>query len=249
MKLKIDHSKKKRIMTLAYAGGSAESFNFLKRYISPDTDLIPIEYPGRGARIFDNLNFSFESLVQEISNALNALSDKPTVILGHSFGAMVLFEVMQRVSLNPDSTHLVFSACRAPQNLPSQRVVEATRLQDQAFIEKLTEFGGFPEDLMSKEFMDYYLPIIRQDFTTAASYIYQGGHLDYPYTISYGKQDSHVSHQDLLQWQQVNSKDARYSPYDGGHFYFHDEANAKKLATELQHFLNSLTVTEMEITI
>ena len=180
-------------------------------------------YPGRGARFSEKLQESFEYLVSDMIVLLKKenLYLSRFFFLGHSFGSLVLFETMRelrRLGLPlPDAVYL--SGRKAP-SIPYTGKYWSSE-SDRNFTELLISKGGIPQELQqNKEFLDFFLPIIRSDFKLLEGYQYvKKDPFDIPFHIINGTEDHSISDADILDWQKETSITCQFKKMKGSHFY------------------------------
>ena len=86
------------LFLLHYAGGNVYSFNFIKPYLNGQFNFIPIELPGRGKRMREDLLFNKDLAVKDVLNQiLENLNSNPFLIYGHSMGASIGFSVINEL--------------------------------------------------------------------------------------------------------------------------------------------------------
>ena len=127
------------------AGGSASAYYKWRRAAPVWLQIEPIELPGRGSRISDELNPSLSSLVEEITQELVDRRPSSYSLYGHSFGGLLAFECarrLSRVSAQMPSALLV-SACAAPRIRERARFEKLT--DEKPIIEEMRRLGGTPD--------------------------------------------------------------------------------------------------------
>ncbi|MEJ2755738.1 MAG: KR domain-containing protein, partial [Gammaproteobacteria bacterium] len=86
-----------RLFCFPYAGGGSSIYNPWAKQLPASIELIPIHLPGRGAREAEPYSESLFEAAEHISQALIPLLDKPFVLFGHCMGAIMMYEVAQRL--------------------------------------------------------------------------------------------------------------------------------------------------------
>jgi medium-chain acyl-[acyl-carrier-protein] hydrolase len=212
-----------RVFCFPFAGGTASSF-FDWRKRSNGLEIDPIEYPGRGGRWKEKACATLEGLVQAIADDLRSRLGEPYAFLGHSFGALVAFELARLLNrLNTSMpVRLLVSGARAP-HLPLRENIH--ELPEPEFLARLTSFDGIPQEAMDNtELMSLLLPIVRHDFRLYEEYRYiQEARLPVAISSFGGLQDPKVPAGDLLAWSQHTSKSFRSRFYPGKHFFLFEQ--------------------------
>src|SRR5262245_2349708 len=85
-----------RMFCLPHAGGSAGMYRGWQNVLPPGMEVCPVQYPGRGARFLQPADASLINLANRIFEGLIPLVDRPFVLLGHSMGALLAFELARR---------------------------------------------------------------------------------------------------------------------------------------------------------
>ncbi len=214
-----------RLFCFPFAGGSAAAFFGWKDELSPALEVIPIEYPGRGSRWHEAPPTTVDTLIEAITDELRPRLDRPYALLGHSFGALVAFEVAKRFhqtgAIAP--VRLFVSAARAPHILPREPAIHA--LADSEFLAELVGYGGVPEEILNNpELLSLMLPIVRHDFRLFEQYQYPGDRpLPVPISAFGGLQDKKVLAPDVLAWSRHTTKSFRVQFFAGDHFFLNDQ--------------------------
>lgn len=152
-----------RVICFPHAGGSASYFRRLAKMLSADTEVLAVQYPGRGNRLREQPIESVPLLAEGIASALPA-SDKQDVLFGHSLGGHIAFEVAQRLPVRK----LVVSGIVAP----SKVVDLGYRLLNEAEgIERIAALGGLPPEILNDpSALSALFPVLRSDFTAGETY-------------------------------------------------------------------------------
>ncbi len=214
-----------RLFCFHYAGGGASAFRTWERSIPPEIELALIQLPGRENRAREKAFTHLISLVDELTDTLLPLFDKPFVFFGHSLGALISFELARQLrrQQGPAPLHLFVSGCRAPQRPIPASEVPIHFLPDDEFIQKLREYNGTPEAVLQHaELMDLLMPVLRADFALYETYVYQP---EEPLSCSIsafgGLQDPKVSREDVAAWREQTQGDFVLRMFPGDHFFLH----------------------------
>jgi medium-chain acyl-[acyl-carrier-protein] hydrolase len=216
-----------RVFCFAHAGGNPRTFLRWQPELADAATLVPVVPPGRGPRPQETGVADVEAYADGAASAIARVIDRPTILFGHSLGALVAFEVARRLRDLPLVTDVVASGCAAPAVLPSQRVRAAARLDGQAFAEAVAFFGGLPREVLDdEELRELVLPPLVADFRLVAGYRYRPGPpLNAALHLVNGADDPHVLAHTLEPW----SAEVRTAPHrlraGGGHFYFEQDAS------------------------
>ncbi len=213
-----------RIFCFPYAGGSPRAFLDWQAGLGEDAEILAICRPGREHRAAEPAP-TIEAFIEGATAAITAVAEadgRPFYLFGHSFGALVAFEVCRRLSGFAAPRHFVASGCSAPSLLPSQRVKEIAQLSGREFAEAIGFFGGLPAEVIAdEEVRDLLLPGLIADFHIAVGYRYQPGpRLGVPATLVVGRDDPHVKAAQIEPWSDEFTWPPDRHWVEGGHFYF-----------------------------
>ena len=218
-----------RLFCLPYAGGGASIFRTWPSALPADVELCPIQLPGREQRIGERAFDDLAALVEQLVDVLDPYLDRPCALFGHSMGALIAYEMVQKLRLQRGVTvaHLFVSGrgaphCRAPQSdihdLPTAAFVRAIR----------TRYDGIPDAVLhDRDLMALMLPLLRADFKLVESYRYQAARkLETPVTAIGGMADRNVHQVDLAAWEELTSGPFKHCMLSGGHFFLNEETRA-----------------------
>jgi surfactin synthase thioesterase subunit len=215
-----------RVVCLPHAGGSASYFPWLRKALPPEAELVCVQYPGRQERRHEAAVEDVPAMVSLIAEALAGLDEVPTVLYGHSLGALLAFELArwsQRQGIPP--LGLIVSGRRAPGVRPSSGQRD---LDDVALASRMRELGGVDAAVLDDpDLRELVLPVIRADHRLAESYRYRPGpRLSCPVTVLTGRSDPVVSAADAQAWQRHTSAEFCLHTVAGGHFFISDHRDA-----------------------
>ncbi len=78
---------KMNMICLPFAGGNVYSYQGYEKLAPASLNVIPLELPGRGARIREKLLKNLDEMVDDVfKQAKPYLNQKPYMIYGHSMG-------------------------------------------------------------------------------------------------------------------------------------------------------------------
>lgn len=221
LRLRPQTDPKLRLFLFPHAGGNGASFRSWAEHLPPGVDACALQLPGRGERLNERAMESMAALVDAVLVNIAPSLDRPYVLFGHSFGALLAFELAHRIDvegLRPP-LRLVVSGRRAPSTGVGGRVLH--RLPDDEFEARIRRFGGTPSVLLDDpELRALFLGVLRADFKVIETYEYpQRPPLDVPLSIFRGEDDEEAP-LDLVQpWQQEARAASSVRSFAGGHFF------------------------------
>lgn len=231
-----------RLIFFPHAGGGASTFYPWSRVLPAGISSYAVQLPGRETRIRDTLHWQMQSVVQALTNALPPFLDQPFIFWGHSMGALLAYEVAQKLQqVLKTPRRLIVSGCNAP-HIPYLDP-QIHQLPEAEFIAALQELNGTPSAvLQNAELRDLILPALRADFQIVETYTYQESQpLNCPITVLDGLEDDKTNEADLQEWQKHTSQLLEMFTFPGDHFFLYDrqpalvETVGNLLNHQLQH--------------
>jgi surfactin synthase thioesterase subunit len=212
--------KKSKLILIPYAGGNQYSYLGLKKILDTNIEMITLELPGHGKRIFEPL---LESVLEILEDLIKQIAPHLTgeyMIWGHSMGGMLGNLLIHELEKNglPLPKHCVITGCMSPKYHGFRG--KKGHLSDDEFVAELTQLGGMPKDVLeNKDLMDFVLPIIRADFRAIENYVYHNlsGHL-ISMTVIAGT-DENINDLQLFAWQEATKSSCELSRLKGDHFF------------------------------
>lgn len=208
-----------RLVCVPYAGGAASLFHAWSRALPAHVELRAVQLPARQDRHHEPAMTRVKLIVDFLSNALGALRPVPTAIFGHSFGAVVAFELAHRLAAEGKAPFcLIASACRAP-HLPRTRP-RLHELSDADFLAGMGRYFETPGRILDdRELMDLALPALRADFEALETYTANPQPLDVPIVVLRGRKDKSMPVDSALAWGEVATREFSLYDVDAGHFF------------------------------
>lgn len=226
-----------RLFCFSYAGGSAQVFHDWPNYLSDQIEVYAIQLPGRGSRLLEAPLVSMEELVQELYLALAAEIKVPFAFFGHSMGAQVAFDLLQRMRAEGTAlpSMLMVSGRRAPQLKHRKRKIYD--LPEDEFKRELDRLNGTPAEVLEQpELMELLSPALRADFQLIETWCYQPQPpINIPIAAFGGIEDVEVSFSDLDAWSQQTDSVFSVQMFRGDHFFLNSDK--EELLTRIQYLL------------
>jgi surfactin synthase thioesterase subunit len=209
-----------RVIFLPHSGAQASVFRPWLGALPPWLVGVPTEYPGRGTRFAEPPHTQLTHLLDELVEAVLSLADRPYALFGHSLGAIVGYELAQRLRDNGGGpVHLFVSGHRAPQL--DDAVADMRDLSDGELVARLTTLGGTPTELLAEpEMRTLVLKVLRADLALSASRLPQElPPLKCPITALGGDDDPMVPPETLPLWRRHSGSAFKMQILPGNHFF------------------------------
>jgi medium-chain acyl-[acyl-carrier-protein] hydrolase len=196
--------------------------------LAPDIEVCPVQLPGRENRMSEACLTRIGDVAERAVEALSPYFDVSFALFGHSLGAVIAYEVAQRLRANRGQPQrLIVSAHRAPQiPLPQD---PTWHLPDADFKRRLEELNGTPREVFEdEELLQLVLPLIRADFQLDETYTHRTDYepLDCPITVFGGAKDTEISDFHLQAWRDVTRRGFEGRLFDGDHFFINTHTAA-----------------------
>lgn len=198
------------------AGGGATGFAAWRRLLPDGLALHAHVAPGREERGGQAPLDSVDALLTDVLPEVLALPD-PLVLVGHSFGAFLAYELTRRLTLagRPPLRLVVLAALAPGATAPRPP-------GDDHEIELLWKrLGADPAGLGRPGFREWLFPVLRADFTAQATYRPPAGAArpTTPVTVMYGDEDPVVTAAEAARWRPLCAGPFEIVPVPGGHFF------------------------------
>lgn len=234
---------KMRLICFPYAGGSASVYSTWPENLPPEIEVCAIQPPGRLARINEPLPQSVDEMATAIISALKPYLDKPFATFGHCLGAIVMFEVVQRLASEQWIYPLQIFASGAPP--PKQYLLpNIVDRSDDEFLGLLRAIGLTEQDVLNdQDLMRALLPMVRSDFQVAANYKYTApAPLDIPIMTFAGDVDAFAPPLVVEGWRHETSAHFSKHNYSGGHYFLVPERDSilRIVALEMTYRLSAI---------
>lgn len=215
-----------RLLCFPHAGGRATAYAPWAELAGPDVELAAVELPGHGTRLRQPPIADPRALVRATTAALFPHLDRPFALFGHSFGALLAYEVaraLRRVG-GPAPVHLFVSGQCAP-HLAALAAPPPARTDDELLAE-LRRLGGTPATVLGDAaLLSVFLPALAADFAFTDRYAWiPGPPLGCALTAFVGDDDAEAG--DVAPWGEHTTGDFSVRRFPGGHFFLHSAADA-----------------------
>jgi pyochelin biosynthetic protein PchC len=211
-----DQVRHASLVCFPYAGGGATAFASWRRELPEGFDLHAHVSPGREERGREAPLGSVAELVEDVLPEAAALPG-PLVLVGHSFGAFLAYELAHRLTrAGRPPAHLVVLASGAPGLTPLQPVGT-----DHEIEQLWRRLGANPAGLARPEFRERLFPALRSDLGAHAAFRPSSPRpqMTVPISVLYGDQDPVVTGAEAAKWRQLCDGPFQLTALPGGHFF------------------------------
>ena len=214
---------------MPYAGGGVAPYRQWFRSLPDDIEVQAVQLPGRESRLRETPLPSIHAMVDAVRPAIEAASDLPYAIFGHSMGALMAFELtyaLERSGMRSPS-RLFVSARRGPDEPDPRPPVHG--LPEVQFLNELQErYGAIPDAVRNEpELLELLLPVLRADIRAVETYEpTPHARVRCPVDIYGGTDDTHPTPAQLSQWSRVVEQPMRIRMFAGDHFYLNAQREA-----------------------
>ncbi|MFF0587357.1 thioesterase II family protein [Streptomyces sp. NPDC003781] len=216
-----------RLLCFPHAGGSASAYHALSAAVAGNTEPLIVQYPGRQERLGEPCAERAEEVVAAVLAALPAPADgTPTILFGHSMGALLAFETARRLAAEGRTPAALFVSGRRGPSLPQRpaRRKPVSEMSDAELINEIKQLSGTADELLtSPDFLPLLLPPLRADYRIVDNYVYRSApRLDCPVTVLAGDKDPDVTVEGGRAWESETQAACTLHMLAGGHFFLDD---------------------------
>ncbi|MFI6638486.1 thioesterase II family protein [Streptomyces sp. NPDC050504] len=208
-----------RLFCLPYSGCGASMYRRWPASVD-GVEICPVQLPGRENRMREPAYATYESMADDLAEALLPHLDRPYALFGHCGSALAAYETAVRLAQrgHPAPARLFVSSEVAPQDGPYGRFLEMTdgELADE-LRELVAELGGTLEPTL----LDLYLGVLRKDVDMNKRYrVPEPVRLPSPVTAIGWSEDSGIPASLMKGWSACG--DTSFALLEGGHYRFID---------------------------
>ncbi len=227
-----------KLFCLPYAGGNERIYFGWNRYAGEHLEVVPVELKGRGRRFNEGFYNDVEEAVDDIFTFVkNSADDKDYALYGHSMGSLLAYELYYKIlqeNFTPPK-HIFFSGYKSPDIKRKDKVIHD--LPNDEFVKELVNLGGTPKELFENdELIEFFTPVIRNDFKIVEKYEYvqKQDKIKCDISVFNGKDDDVKLHE-ILAWKNHAGKGFKAHHFNGDHFFIND--NAREIVNLICHTL------------
>lgn len=214
------------LFSLPCAGASAAMYLRWRRRLPSWVQVQPIELPGRGARLNEAPERTFDALAARLCDELETYPQQRYALFGHSMGALLAYRIVHclRTRKRPLPVALLISACAAPSQQDWKRY--AGKDSDDSLIADLRKQNGTPDEVFENpELLSMTLSLLGADYRICASFRHEKLRpLPIPIHV-FGGRDDEIYPFRLDAWRSESEVNFSLDWFDGGHFFLrqHEE--------------------------
>ena len=215
-----------RLFCFSHAGAGASVYRpWVAELAASGVAVCPVQLPGRENRFGEQPFRTLPTLMAALTDALAGYASVPFALFGHSFGALLAYELVRtwRREAGPTPEHLFVSGRIAPHLRDPRDRLHV--LPDRELLGHLRSLGGMPAAVLDNaELMTLQLPLLRADLTVNETYVHEARHaaaprLSVPISAFGGSEDTKVDAEELRAWGAHTSGTFVARFLLGGHFY------------------------------
>jgi surfactin synthase thioesterase subunit len=202
------------------AGSGASFF----RAWRSELPIVALQLPGRENRLADPAPDRLPELAADLLPRLEeaAAGYLAVAVLGHSFGAMVAFELCRALSQKGRRAILIASGAAVPGRLMHDPV---SRLPATELAARMADITGYAHPAMEDpELLELIIPALRNDLRLHEEYAPAYPPLaDVPVLGVRGRDDRLIPGFAVREWARLTTGPFRYAEVPGGHMYLAEE--------------------------
>lgn len=213
-----------KIYCIPHAGGSAYSFNNYQKLNNSIVKFIPMELKGRGKRIKEPFSTSIQAMAYDLfEHIISTQDDSEYMILGHSMGAVIAFELALLIRKNNfrDPKVVLLSGMKPFHYYTPVTISDMSKGDLKEYI---LSMGATQKELFDNSALsEVFLPIIISDLKNMERYNYMIQEKIVSDIIVLSGQEDYLNNDYLDDWNNYTEKKCKVLQFPGGHFFLYDK--------------------------
>ena len=233
-----EHAGRTPLIIFPHAGAGPMVYRRLARTLADGFDSYFVQLPARERRLTEAPIPRAEPIVAAVADALASVIDGPYVCYGHSYGALLAYEVARTLSRGPlgEPRHLLLSGFPAPKTGLGPRAASRWNLGDDDLWSEILKLGGVPPEISeNSDLRKALIPAFRGDFEAVVHWSVHRApastpSLTAPITVLSGREDPEAPPEAMRDWALETAGAFRQLVFDGGHFFnLEDQAGVARV--------------------
>jgi surfactin synthase thioesterase subunit len=225
---------RRAVVCFPAAAAGTSAFSGWRENLSIDHDLWAVRAPGREARLAESPVADIDELMAGLLAQTDRLPACDWVFFGHCLGALVAYELCQRIAEMQQRlpSYLVVSAQPSPKLAAAKDGPPVADLPPDALVAYLADIGiAWPDSLAHQRLLQSMLPTIRADLQLAECYLdpMDRPRLPIPILAVGADHDALAPRETLAAWADCTSASFDLRVLPGGHGFL-DEHRADVVA-------------------
>lgn len=206
-----------RLFCIPYSGCGASMYRSWPRGTGA-VEICPLQPPGRENRIREEAHDTYQSLADDLVDALAPYLDRPFGFFGHCSSALAAYETTVRLARRglPPPSRLFVSSQVAPQDGPAGSILE---LDDDGLRERLRTMLGEMGSAPAPDLVELSLEVLRRDVEANRRYVVaEPTWIDVPVTAIGWSDDHEVPATAMSGWAECAP--TTFEVLEGDHYAF-----------------------------
>jgi medium-chain acyl-[acyl-carrier-protein] hydrolase len=218
-----------RLFCLPHSGSGASQFSSWQKFLPPALDLCPIQLPGRENRLRETAWTQVQPIAKILATELEPYLDRPYILYGYSFGALVAFELARELRRQQSALPVSLYVLARPAPHLQQTRSPLHQLPDDILISEVSRrFNGMASAILQdQELIKLLLPALRADLTALETYVYREEQpLECPIRVFGGTLDVTATETELDGWRRHTRGAFELQLFRADHFFIRSNLSA-----------------------